>query len=168
MIDDVFETDRFVFFWKGWPSQWSKSTFRVDGVTYNCCEQFMMAEKARFFHDDERLAEILRSKSPREQKALGRQVTNFDEAAWNRICRDIVFRGNLARFTQDERLAALLLATGDKTIVEASPQDCIWGIGLSADDPAAQDPSQWPGTNWLGIALMQVRETIRESRLGRQ
>lgn len=168
MIDDVTETDRFVFFWKGWPSQWSRSTFRVDGVTYNCCEQFMMAEKARLFGDDVRLAQILQSKSPREQKALGRAVENFDELAWNRVCRDVVYRGNLARFTQDDRLAALLLATGDKTIVEASPQDCIWGIGLSATDPAAQDPSRWPGTNWLGIALMQVRETIRQSRSERR
>ena len=168
MIDDVIETDRFVFFWGGWPSQWCKSTFRVDGVTYNCCEQFMMAEKARVFHDDVRLAQILQARSPREQKALGRRVANFDEAVWNRVCRDVVYRGNLARFKQDERLAARLLATGDKTIVEASPKDCIWGIGLSADDPAAQDPSQWRGTNWLGIALIQVRETIRESRSGRR
>lgn len=128
----------------------------------------MMAEKARLFHDDVRLDQILRSKSPREQKALGRQVADFDEAVWNRVCRDIVYRGNLARFTQDERLAARLRATGDKTIVEASPKDFIWGIGLSADDPAAQDPSQWPGANWLGIALMQVRQAIRDLPSGRQ
>jgi hypothetical protein len=135
MIDDVTETDRFVFFWGGWPSQWSKSTFRVDGIAYNCCEQFMMAEKARLFGDDVRLAQILQSKSPREQKALGREVENFDEAVWNRVCRDVVYRGNLARFTQDDRLAALLLATGDKTIVEASPKDCIWASASPPPTP---------------------------------
>lgn len=168
MIDDVVETDRFVFFWSGWPSQWCKSTFRVNGITYNCCEQFMMAEKARVFHDEIRLAQILQAKSPREQKALGRRVENFDEAVWDAVCRDIVYRGNLARFTQDESLAARLLATGEKTIVEASPRDTIWGIGLAADDPAAQDPAQWRGTNWLGIALMQVRDAIKASRSGRR
>lgn len=164
MLDDVIETDRFVFFWGGWPSQWCKSTFRVDGVTYNCCEQFMMAEKARVFNDVVRLAQILHARSPREQKALGRKVADFDESVWNGICRDVVYRGNLARFTQNEDVAARVLATTDKTIVEASPKDPIWGIGLAATDPDAQDPSRWRGTNWLGIALMQVRESIRKSR----
>lgn len=164
MSEDVTETDRFVFFWGGWPSQWSKSTFRVDGVTYNCCEQFMMAEKARLFGDEVRLAQILKATSPREQKALGRMVENFDEADWNRVCRDVVFRGNLARFTQNGELAARLLATGEKTIVEASPKDPIWGIGLAANDLRAHDPAQWRGTNWLGIALIQVRDELRRMR----
>lgn len=162
MIDDVFETERFVFFWGGWPSQWCKSTFRVDGVTYNCCEQFMMAEKARLFGDSETLSHILRTKSPREQKALGRRVANFDADAWTRACREIVHRGNLARFTQNPDLRQRLLDTGQKTIVEASPKDPIWGIGLAASDPRAHDPAQWLGTNWLGIALMQVRQNIRQ------
>jgi ribA/ribD-fused uncharacterized protein len=88
-------------------------------------------------------------------------VRNFDEAAWNSVCRGVVYVGNLARFSQDGTMRAALLATGEKTIVEASPMDRIWGIGLAQDDPRALEPSKWLGTNWLGVALMQVRETLR-------
>jgi ribA/ribD-fused uncharacterized protein len=158
---DITTTDRFVFFWGGWPSQWHPSRFSVDGQEYNCCEQFMMAEKARFFGDRVILEQILRSRHPREQKALGRKVSNFDEAAWNRVCRGIVYRANLAKFQQNEDLRELPLATGRRQIVEASPTDKIWGIGLRATDVRAGDPAQWRGTNWLGLALMQVRDTLR-------
>ena len=96
----------------------------------------------------------------------GRRVRGFDEAVWNGVCRGIVFTGNLAKFSQDERLARLLLGTGSRTIAEASPNDCIWGIGLDAAHPDATEPSKWRGTNWLGIALMQVREALQRRAHG--
>src|SRR5579884_725474 len=161
MSKDVLETDRFILFWNGWPSQWSPVQFVIDGAEYNCCEQYMMAEKARVFGDDATLQKILASASPRQQKALGRTVRRFDEILWSKVCRGIVYSGNLARFDQNPEHRELLLATGIKTIVEASPVDRIWGIGLAPDDPRALDESSWRGTNWLGIALMQVRDTLR-------
>jgi ribA/ribD-fused uncharacterized protein len=161
MANDLTTTDRFVFFWDGWPSQWHPSTFSVDEHEYNCCEQFMMAEKARFFGDQAILQEIMRSRNPREQKALGRKVSNFDSTSWNRVCRGIVYRGNLAKFEQNGEVRELLLGTGNREIVEASPTDRIWGIGLAASDVRALDRGQWRGTNWLGIALMQVRDALR-------
>ena len=162
---DVLRTGKFVLFWGGWPSQWHRSSFVIDGIAYNCGEQFMMAEKARVF-GDAALARILRAASPREQKALGRRVRGFDEDQWNRVCRGIVYTGNLAKFSQNDGLLKKLLATGERTIVEASPTDRIWGIGLSQTDFRAQDPAQWQGTNWLGIALMQVRETLHPGDAG--
>lgn len=159
-MSDVTERGGFVFFWSGWPSQWHPSTFVVDGVTYSCAEQFMMAEKARLFGDRRTLAKILAATSPKEHKALGRGVSPFDEARWTGACREIVYRGNLAKFGQDEELGALLLATGTKTLVEASPLDRIWGIGLAAEDPRATDRSAWRGKNWLGEALMRVRADL--------
>jgi ribA/ribD-fused uncharacterized protein len=161
MKNEIKVTDRFVFFWNGWPSQWFASEFTIDGVTYNCCEQFMMAEKARFFDDQETLKQVLESENPREQKALGRRVRNFDESKWNQVCRGIVWRANHAKFSQNPALLQSLIETGDRIIVEASPTDRIWGIGLGADDPRAEQPSLWRGKNWLGIALMQVREALR-------
>jgi len=158
---DVTERGNFVFFWGGWPSQWHHCRFVIDGIPYNCTEQYMMAQKAELFGDLASRAKILASKNPREQKALGREVEGFDEEMWTAACREVVFRGNLAKFSQDETLKALLLATSGKQIVEASPKDRIWGIGLSADDPRATDPEQWQGTNWLGEALMRVREQLR-------
>lgn len=164
MAKGVTQTDRFVLFWGGWPSQWHPASFTLEGIHYNCCEQYMMAEKARVFPDDHALARILASTNPRDQKAAGRKVRGFDEQVWNSVCRGIVYTANLARFSQDQSLKSQLLDTGDKTIVEASPVDCIWGIGLAQDDPRCLDPAQWRGTNWLGIALMQVRDTLMRAQ----
>ena len=161
-------TDDFVLFWGDWPSQWHRADFTVDGVRYNCCEQFMMAEKARAFGDDAALSQILAATNPRRQKALGRTVRGFDADVWNDVCRGIVYAGNLARFTQDDTACRELMATGERVIVEASPTDRIWGIGLDQDDPRALDPAQWRGSNWLGVALAQVRETIRARTAGRE
>jgi hypothetical protein len=160
-MSDVTERDGFVFFWNGWPSQWHPADFTIDGVAYTCAEQFMMAEKARLFGDDETLRQILAATSPREHKALGRNVRGFDEERWTAACREVVYRGNVGKFSQNAELKALLLATGDKTLVEASPTDRIWGIGLAADDRRATDRSAWRGKNWLGEALMRVRADLR-------
>jgi ribA/ribD-fused uncharacterized protein len=160
-MSDITERDGFVFFWSGWPSQWHPADFTLDGVAYGCAEQYMMAEKARLFGDEETLGLILAAASPREQKALGRRVRGFDEARWQKACREIVYRGNAGKFSQNPDLKELLLATGSKTLVEASPTDRIWGIGLAADDPRATDRSAWRGKNWLGEALMRVRADLR-------
>lgn len=157
-------TEQFVLFWGGWPSQWAKSNFVVDRIPYNCCEQFMMAEKARVFGDFQAESAILAAPNPRKQKALGRQVRGFDAGVWNAVCRGIVYRANLAKFEQSGELYELLMATGERQIVEASPEDAIWGIGLAQDDPRAHDPSRWQGTNWLGVALMQVRDELRRRK----
>lgn len=163
-MSDLLITNAFLFFWDGWPSQWHPSPFILDGVRYNCCEQFMMAEKARLFRDSEAEEAIMASSSPRDQKAFGRKVRGFDAHAWDRVCREVVYRGNLAKFEQIPNLKNELLASGSRTIVEASPTDSIWGIGLAKEDPRALDPAQWRGTNWLGIAIMQVRDHLRRHR----
>jgi len=168
MAKGMTETPKLVLFWGSWPSQWHPARFVVDGVEYNCCEQFMMAEKARVFGDTDARARILASRDPSDQKMLGRTVRDFDKSVWGGVCRGIVYSGNLARFGQDEAMRRTLLATADRTIVEASPTDRIWGIGLAQHDPRAQDPSQWRGSNWLGVALMQVRATLAAQAAGRE
>jgi ribA/ribD-fused uncharacterized protein len=162
-VSDPVERGGILFFWHGWPSQWFPSPFEVEGVRYRCAEQFMMAEKARLFGDLDALAEILAAETPREHKALGREVAPFDARRWTDACREIVRRGNLAKFTQNVELRELLLATGELTLAEASPSDRIWGIGLAASDERAVRPAQWPGKNWLGKALMKVREELRRA-----
>ncbi len=158
--DQLVETDRFVLFWKP-PcvfSQWARSDFELDGVIYTHAEQYMMAEKARLFGDDAMLALILASPSPHEQKKLGQAVRGFCNTTWCAHRMDIVVRGNRAKFSQSEKRRKQLLATGDKTLVEASPVDRIWGIGLRSNDPLATVPSRWRGMNLLGQALMRVRD----------
>lgn len=153
-------TDEMVLFWDGPFSQWEPCNFVVNGIEYNCAEQYMMAEKARFFEDEETLNEIMDTDDPREQKRLGRLVEGFDENRWNEVAIEIVVKGNLAKFSQNPELKKILLDTESRILVEASPYDKIWGIGLRETDPRALDREQWLGTNWLGEALSQVRDTL--------
>lgn len=165
---------KYLFFWGHQPtkdgsigssclSQWFAARFSVDGITYPTVEHFMMAEKARLFGDDETLARILQAPHPGAAKKLGRQVRGFKESARDAHRFDIVVRGNCAKFTQNEDLRTYLLGTRDRVLVEASPVDRIWGIGLARDDARAEHPEQWRGLNLLGFALMQVREELRST-----
>lgn len=150
----------FVFFYGGVFSQWYMHDMVIDGITYNCAEQYMMAMKALTFDDALTHAMIMDSSDPSDQKAAGRKVRNFDPKVWNAVSRDYVTKANLAKFS-DPSLKQYLLDTGDKEIVEASPTDKIWGIGLGLNNSDIFDKSKWQGTNWLGECIMQVREILR-------
>ncbi|QDV69021.1 Swarming motility protein YbiA [Rosistilla carotiformis] len=141
-------------------SQWYESSFTVDGTVYQTAEHWMMAAKARLFGDEESLLQILESSDPKTAKALGRKVKNFDSSLWDENARRLVTEGNVAKFSQNSHLQEFLLGTGDAVLVEASPYDRIWGIGLKADDDRAKNPVTWQGQNLLGFALMDVREEL--------
>jgi len=141
-------------------SQWYEAPFTVGGVTYRTAEHFMMAGKARLFGDAATCEKIIAARTPGEAKKLGRQIGNFNEAAWLEARFDLVTRGNVAKFSQNAALGAYLLGTGRQVLVEASPVDAIWGIGLAATDAAAQDPRTWKGLNLLGYALMAARDEL--------
>ena len=156
--------EKFTFFWGGPFSQWHPCSIEIDGVIYNCAEQYMMAQKALLFEDNIAHKKIMFTSDPKNQKKYGRQVKNFDENIWNKFTKDIVYKANYAKFTQNEYLKKILLATVGTTLVEASlydsPYDQIWGIGLASDDPKAKDRNTWRGTNWLGEIITRVREDI--------
>ena len=156
--------EKFTFFWSGVFSQWHPSPFQISGIWYNCAEQYMMAEKAMIFRDKEMHRRIISAVDPADQKRYGRQVKNFNEEVWNKAARNVVFNGNHAKFTQNEDLKKILLATAGTTLVEASPEDTIWGIGLRKDDPRALNRETWLGTNWLGEILTKVRDSIKKSQ----
>ncbi|MGW0467979.1 NADAR family protein [Streptomyces sp. NPDC003027] len=155
-------------------SQWWPSPFEVDGVRYATAEHWMMAAKARLFGDEEAERAALAARSPAAAKKAGRLVRGFDEAVWERERFGIVVEGSVHKFASDEALRGFLVGTGGRSemgvppaegrgrvLVEASPLDRIWGIGLAADDPRAKDPSRWRGLNLLGFALMEARERLR-------
>ncbi|MFB0620708.1 NADAR family protein [Streptomyces sp. AGS-58] len=141
-------------------SQWWPSPFVVDGVPYATAEHWMMAGKARLFGDEEAERRVLAAKHPAEAKKAGRLVRGFDGATWERERFRIVVEGSVHKFAADENLLQYLLGTGDRVLVEASPVDPVWGIGLAADDDAAGDPQRWQGQNLLGFALMEARERL--------
>jgi ribA/ribD-fused uncharacterized protein len=163
---------RYVFFWGHTQtpgtigptcmSQWYESSFLVDGIEYPTAEHFMMAEKARLFGDLDMEQTILDARHPGEAKKCGRLVKGFDHKVWDDNKFDIVVRGNLAKFSQHDGLRQYLLDTGDRILVEASPHDRIWGLGLGKKDPNAGNPVNWRGENLLGFALMDVREALKD------
>ncbi len=165
------ERPHYLFFWGHKPqpdgrigkevfSQWWVAPFEVEGQRYATAEHWMMAEKARLFGDEAALEKILAAGSPAQAKKLGRTVKDFNEHVWKEKRFEIVVAGNLAKFSQHEALKTFLLNTGSKILVEASPVDRIWGIGMSADNPDAENPAMWRGLNLLGFALMAVRERL--------
>lgn len=158
----------YIFFWGDTPrpdgslgtsclSQWFHAPFTVDGVRYSTAEHWMMAGKARMFGDQESERRAIAAGHPQQAKEIGRQVRGFDTEIWQRHRFELVVEGNLHKFGQNAPLRDYLLGTGDQVLVEASPVDRIWGIGLAADDRLAVHPAQWRGLNLLGFALMQVR-----------
>jgi ribA/ribD-fused uncharacterized protein len=160
----------FLFFWghtakdatigKHVLSQWWPARFTIDGQTYPTAEHYMMAEKARLFGDDVARAQIIAAQSPAEVKVLGRKVRDFDEERWVEHRFQIAVRGNIAKFGQNPELKDWLVGTAPAVLVEASPVDTVWGIGLAADDKRATDPAKWRGLNLLGSALMKTREEL--------
>jgi hypothetical protein len=141
-------------------SQWWPGRFTVDGIAYATAEHWMMASKARLFDDRDGLAAVLAAANPGAAKAAGRKVRGFDERRWREARYDIVVAGNLAKFTQNEDLGNFLRRTGRKVLVEASPYDRIWGIGMAPAHDDIAHPTRWHGLNLLGFALMDVRERL--------
>lgn len=130
-------------------SQWWSAPFTVDGTRYPTAEHWMMAGKARLFGDEAIVPRILAARSPAEAKKLGRQVAGFEERRWAAARFELVVQGNVAKFGSSDELRSYLLGTAHRVLVEASPLDRLWGIGLAADDERATDPTGGAGsTSW--------------------
>lgn len=162
------ERDKYEYFWgnRFVFSQWYPCKFEVDGKTYNCAEQYMMHQKAVLMDDMERAEIIMALDEPREMKQQGRYVENFDKKIWDKCCQDVVEKGNMAKFSQNEELKERLLRTFPRTLVEASPMDRIWGIGLAKEDHRAWNKQTWRGRNLLGEVLTRVRDNLMEEDHG--
>ncbi len=143
-------------------SQWFESSFVVNNITYKTSEHWMMAQKALLFNDQNSFDKIINCDKPGEAKELGRKVLGYDDQKWDEKKFDIVRLGNIHKFNQNPTLAEYLLKTGDKILVEASPVDIIWGIGLSKESSDINNIYCWRGQNLLGFVLMEVRDFLKE------
>lgn len=168
------EKYRYFFFWghrkspdgvvtKSCLSQWYDSPFKIANEVFPTAEHYMMVRKARLFGDEASAAAILRAPTPNIAKSLGRRVQGFTDELWHAHREDIVFTGNLAKFSQHPPFKHFLLETGNTILVEASPVDSIWGIGLAQDSESAEHPAAWRGLNLLGFALMKVRDQLQKA-----
>lgn len=153
---------QYTYFWSGPFSQWVKSDLVIDDKQFCTAEQYMMWSKAMLFEDYDIAEAVLKTRDPKKQKALGRQVRNFDADQWADVAFDVVYSANFAKFTQNKSLYEALMDTVGTVIVEASPYDAIWGIGLNEATARATDPKDWPGKNLLGIILTKLREELVE------
>ena len=173
--EKITETATHIYFVTGPYSQWYRSDFKQalfkdsDPLQFNCAEQYMMAGKAITCEDYEILEKVMGvqyeggdwRRVPEAQKKLGRQIVNFNKAAWDAVARPVVFRGNFAKFTQNSKLYEYIMFGGDKYLVEGARYDEVWGVKLAWDDPLILDPKNWRGTNWLGQCLMATRNAMR-------
>lgn len=166
------EALKYIFFWshsstageeigKYVFSQWYPSPFTIDNIAYKTAEHWMMAHKAKLFGDHQIFEQIINADKPGAAKELGRQIKGFDEAIWNENKFEIVRTGNIHKFRTNPKLKQFLVNTGDRIIVEASPNDIIWGIGISQDAKGVENPHTWRGQNLLGFALMEVRDFLK-------
>ncbi|MCU0444612.1 MAG: NADAR family protein [Microscillaceae bacterium] len=162
---------KYVFFWGHQPSadgsvtascfsQWWQSAFSVEGIEYKTAEHWMMAGKAKIFGDEEIRQKIIATKTPAEAKKLGRAVKNFDPQIWDEHKYELVKQGNIYKFGQHADLKSFLLNTKDRILVETSPVDKIWGIGMAKTHIHIENPTLWKGQNLLGFALMEARDEL--------
>ncbi|MCX4029844.1 NADAR family protein [Spartinivicinus marinus] len=161
---------KYIFFWghqkhkdavsKSCFSQWYDSPFEKEGNYFLTAEHYMMYRKALLFNDAKAAEILLAASNPGEAKAIGREVKGFEQSLWDAHRFEIVVSGNLAKFSSNSDLKEFLLNTGKRVLVEASPVDKIWGIGLAEENPACKNPNLWKGLNLLGFALMEVRDQL--------
>ncbi|MBR2561202.1 MAG: DUF1768 domain-containing protein [Eubacterium sp.] len=160
------EDAAYTFFWNdteenGVFSNWYRSPFVIDDFEYQHVEQYMMAQKAKQFHDAGTYTAVLKTDEPWKCKELGRKVKPFDSEKWDAVKYEIVKTGNREKYLQNPDLKRALLNTGRTVLAEASPSDMIWGIGLERTEASLAGPDQWPGQNLMGRILMELREEFR-------
>lgn len=160
-IDNMLYTDTHVFFWKNKTpfSNFYHKPFTYKGYPLLFSEQGFMLEKAQLF-DPSMIDKIVHATRPDEAKQYGREIKNYKDKVWANRRYDAMVKVLTAKF-QDPELKAILLRTGDRILVEASPYDRIWGVGLAENDPRILDERNWRGQNLLGKALMQVRDQLK-------
>ena len=141
-------------------SNFHPASFRKNGTTYTCNEQFIQASKAEMFDDEYAHSKIMNTKCPFEMKTAGSRVRRYDEKTWRNAAEKVAYDGCMAKFSQNGRLMDILLATNQKQLVEASI-DSFWGAGITLNNPNVLDNHLWTGNNLLGKVLMAVRQELK-------
>lgn len=151
------ETEHFGCF-----SNWYPAGFDFRGTHFSTSEHWMMWEKARLMGDNGTAAQILAAPTPRKAKELGGQVSPYDGKLWDAVREQLVYYGVREKFLQNAHEREQLLSTGSALLAEASPNDQVWGVGMTVDDPRFLNPAKWDGENLLGRTCMRVRADIRQ------
>lgn len=152
-------TDKYVYFWGEAPftNFTSCPNLTYLGLEWKSTEQLFMWLKAVEFKDYQKAQEIRQTASPKAAKKLGRQVKNFDAEHWSKVSCDYMKKIVDIKFRSNPRFMKTLLNVAwlNKTFVEASPFDRVWGIGY--DEKLAELNWNW-GENRLGKILTELRD----------
>ena len=156
------ENNKYTFFWetKYVFSNWHPAKFVMNGIKFGNSEQAFMYYKAKLFGDEYSMEKILKNSDPRKVKQLGREISGFDEKIWDENKFQIMYNVNYAKYSQNPKMLNKLISTKGTNLVEASPFDNIWGIGLFEIDAKRLSPNLWPGKNLLGKVLDKVRDDL--------
>lgn len=163
----IVDTGEMILFWQPdsiYSNWYPDSPLTLDthpNIRFQNSEAAFMFLKAKTFGDDV-IADLIAyvDQSPWSTKKMGRRINSYDEDKWAEVREDAMFAACYAKFSQNPKLKAELLSTGSKLLVEASPVDKIWGIGLAPNDPRARNVNTWKGLNLLGKILMEVRAVL--------
>lgn len=133
--------------------------------TLFCSEHLFMVLKAIHFEHGPSIVGLLSmgKEHPAVYKKVGRRLPNYDKygPSWEAKRDKCMYEAVEAKFTQDDKLKKQLLDTGNSILVEASPYDKYWGIGLGKGNTGLHDPYKWLGENRLGFVLMELRDRLR-------
>lgn len=171
----VVENDTHIFFWMpdSFMSNWYSPSplYLIDhpSVRFENSEAAFMFLKAMTFGDLFVAKQVIANQDPKYTKGLGKTVNGFTDEVWAEERYNCMLDACFAKFTQNPKLAKKLLATGSKILVEASPYDKIWGVGLAPNDVRVLNPANWRGLNLLGEVLMDIRDLLnlmKEKRHG--
>lgn len=143
-------------------SRWYSLAFEIEGKSFFCIEQYMMAEKACFFDDEECERRIMNNNDIEDITLLGQQIKIFDGFLWDNYKKDVIRQGNVAKFADNKELFEFLISTDDAILVEATPYDVVWGIGMREGDQGIDNPHNWKGENILGFTLMKIRDFFNQ------
>ena len=138
--------------------QWARLGFRVGDNYFSSAEKLFMHEKTLFASDLLKAREIMGEDRPWELRRLGREVRGLNEGDWRRRAPNVVYKGNRAKFLQNEGARRELFESRGKVLVEGI------GSGEWVRYGRNGDPRKWEGQNVLGRVLMQLRKGFMEGR----
>lgn len=161
LVGTVTKNNFLAFFGQNCPlSNFYEAPFYADGFKYRHVEQFLFCKKAEFARDDASKQKILTANTPAECKKIGKHI-KVVQKDWYPEEILVMKKGLREKFMQNAALKEFLIATGEKTLLEASPKDKFWGIGMGLKGVATSDRVVWSGKNRLGEMLMDLRNQLQ-------
>ena len=140
-------------------SNFHKSKFTHEGITYHSSEQWIQRQKALLFNNPTVAADMLKESTSLGCKLLSKSIVNFDPVRWKEKAKELCLPGIKAKFEQNAVSRNCLLSTHGLKIVESS-YDKFWGTGIPLRDDRCLLPRHWHTQGLLGIILEDIRLTL--------